>query len=310
LHELKNLGARAGLSKFLAALGRSVPVRLVRLALQAFKTRWGRWRRRRAERARVHHFVGGRDVVWSMDATHLGRAAEAAVQCETIRDVGTTALVHVSLGAPASANEAIAALERARVERGGLPLVLASDNGLYASEAFECYLARSSVVHLRSLPRVPQHNPWAEHAHGELKGETGLGRNTQLEPLEAPRIEIDRHGAVRGQLCFGFSRSSCCRAVTKAVQRLNHGCARSTRNDRTAAQLDRILPRGDDLVRRESFHRAALENVALAVHDTTSRRARRAAQREAILCTMEDFGLLRRTRGRWPQPGAKAERDS
>ena len=56
-------------------------------------------------------------------------------------------------------------------------------------------LARERVVHLRSLPRTPQHNAWVERANGELKLETGLGKGTVLASSEAAGEALSAAGA-------------------------------------------------------------------------------------------------------------------
>jgi len=66
---------------------------------------------------------------------------------------------------------------------------------------------------------------------------------------------------------------------------------------RTAAELDKTLPRADDLVCRARFYAAACANIERAVLGAPNARARRLAERGAILDTMENFGLVRRTRG-------------
>jgi hypothetical protein len=60
-----------------------------------------------------------------------------------------------------------------------LPLVAGSDSGSEnCNQHVECYFRENQVVHLRNLPRVPQHNPWVEHTWGELRGETGIESDT------------------------------------------------------------------------------------------------------------------------------------
>jgi hypothetical protein len=94
-------------------------------------------------------------------------------------------------------------------ERGGLPLVLVTDNGpVYVCATVEDWLAEHGVTHLLSLPHTPRHNPWVERANGELKAETGLGRGVILNDdaevrarVEAARCRLD---AVRLRASLGF----------------------------------------------------------------------------------------------------------
>ncbi len=72
---------------------------------------------------------------------------------------------------------------------------------------------------------------------------------------------------------------------------------------------DAVLPRGDHWVCRESFHRTVCRNVELAELGAKDKRARRRARRNAILCTLEEHGLVRRTRGGrpWSQPRSESQ---
>ena len=72
---------------------------------------------------------------------------------------------------------------------------------------------------------------------------------------------------------------------------------------------DAVLPRGDHWVCRESFHRTVCRNVELAELGAKDKRARRRARRNAILCTLEKHGLVRRTRGGrpWSQPRSESQ---
>jgi hypothetical protein len=83
---------------------------------------------------------------------------------------------------------------------------------------------------------------------------------------------------------------------------------RPSRGGLTSAQLDRIRPRAQDLVHRARFYETACAAIEAALHGIEDARARRRAEREAILCTLEQFGLVTRTRGRGPATCSKAER--
>ena len=83
---------------------------------------------------------------------------------------------------------------------------------------------------------------------------------------------------------------------------------RPSRGGFTAAQLDSSLPRAEDLVDRDRFYEAACTAIDSAVLGIDNPRARRRAEREAIWCTLEQLGLVTRTRGRRPATCSKAER--
>jgi hypothetical protein len=75
----------------------------------------------------------------------------------------------------------------------------------------------------------------------------------------------------------------------------------------TDGALDTALPRAQDLVDRDTFWEAACHNIERVVQDASSALARRLAERIATLETMEQFGLIRRTRGGVPRLAIKCE---
>ena len=258
------------------ALEGTVPMRLVRETLAELKRQHRRRKREIAERVRTTIHVHAKDALWAQDATHLGRDEQkVAVQAEVIREVASTRTIEIAVGPAATAVDVIAALERARVERGTLPLVWVTDNGSpYTSKLVACYLARHQVVHLRSLPHTPQHNAWAEHGMRELKEEA------ELEDLHDP--------------CELHAR------MLVARDRLDHHRLRRSRKWLTAVQADAGKVPAEALVARESFYKQARSAMREAVLNSCSLNEHRRATREAILQSMERFGLITRTRGGVP----------
>lgn len=254
-------------------------MRFLHEALRALKARARRRARERRERERVHVVVRARDALWSVDATHLARDARGgAMLGRVVRDVATTATPAIAVGPPARAEEIVVQLERASASRGGAPLVLASDNGPeYVGGALEQWCRAMKVVHLRNLPHTPQHNPWVEHANGELK-------------------------ELAAELVGPWSAR-----LRDAAHLLDHHRLRASRGYRTAAALDAISPRGDHLVDRDAFYEAACSAVSRALEGLESSRVRRRAEREAIFATMQCFGLITRTRGGVPIPAREPE---
>src|SRR5262245_875925 len=172
-------------------LGRAVPVRLVQRFACELDRRHARRVQKRLERERVSATVLMRDVVWCLDATFLGRANGKSMWGEVVKDVATSGFLAVSVGPAATAKDVIALLERLRKERGGLPLVLVTDNGpAYRSRELAVYLHAMGVVHLFNLPRTPQHNACAERGMREIKETTPLGAGRELEPLKSERAEV------------------------------------------------------------------------------------------------------------------------
>lgn len=234
------------------------------------------------EAKREHLEVLGRDTMWSLDGSHLGRVetGEACVG-EHTRDRASLGSVRLSAGPPATSAEVLAGLRQGARERGGFPLVLQVDNGSnYLAEDLRRALDDERVVLLISRVHTPTDNPAIEHAHAEVKAESGLGKG----------VALTGH-AEAGQ-----------RAAT-ACRRLDATRPRASRGWYTADELDRMLPRGDACVDRDEFYaraRAAMQAAVLGLDDPA---AARKAERDAVIQTLCEHGLARRHVGRRPRVG-------
>lgn len=138
------------------------------------------------------------------------------------------------------------------------------------------YLVKRRIVHLRSAPRVPQHNGWAERGVREAK---------------------ETVGSAAGVVC---AREALQTRVDAAIARLNEERQRGSRGWRTSAAITASELPAEAVVDRESFYAAVCAAAEEAVRDLKNGRARRMAERSAILQTMERFGLIRLTRGGTP----------
>jgi transposase-like protein len=274
--ELEQQGSSAGEAPVHHALGGRVPLRLVREVLRELKReRRGRHARHRAEHRRSIH-VEARDVLWSLDGTYLGHDPEGlAVMAEVLREVGSTRTIEIAVGPPATGADVVVLLERARRMRGALPLALATDNGsAYCSQVVARYLAESQVVHLKSLPRTPQHNAWSEHGMRELKEEADFERTVPSLVARTARL-----------------------ALLEARDRLDEHRPRRSRGWRTAVEHDAALVPAGLLVDRLGFYAAVCCAIQEAVLHSRSRREHRRATREAVLLCMQRFELITMTRG-------------
>jgi len=282
--ELRRQGYATGAVTIWEALCRGVPLRLVRWATKRLKQRKERRRRCMRERVRQSVHVQKRDVLWSLDGTHLGRAAHAPVEGQVAKDVGTLCTVGLSVGPPARGQDLVRLLKQTKVRRGTLPLVLSSDNGsANTSHVVARFLEAEKIVHLKSVPHTPQHNAWAERGIGELKQDSGLGKGVQT------------------------SASSAAARLEASQRRLDHERLRRSRGFRTAVQCDRDMPSWYGGVSRARFYKAARRAIKAAVIGEQSSRAQRMQEREAIFATMEYFGLITRTRGGEPLRAKKHE---
>ncbi len=288
--ELARQGHTSGWRPILAAIlraraGRPGPERtsvmLVQQETGSLKAGARSRKRRAIEEARQGHEVLARDAVWSEDGTHLGRLAGGQEsQGEVITDRATTATVSIRVGPPPSGIEIVAGLEQAKRERGGLPLVRQSDNGpAEVCDAVIVYAEKEQMILLRSRVHTPTDNPVAENRNGELKRESGLGKGVRLD-----------------------SHADAAARIEAARRRLNEERLRGSRGWKTAAELDREMPRADTLVKRQEFYeecRAAMREAVLGLTDPDEARA---AEQVAVWRTLERHGLSRPTAGRARMP--------
>jgi transposase InsO family protein len=288
----------------LRARGHVICAAVVRELLAELKRRraLAQARKRAAERMHVH--VEARDAVWSGDGTQLGRDASGAkIVAQGLKDVATTHSLALSIGGPPCGKDTLAQLEAAEQERGTLPHVIVYDNGPeYRNRLVMGWLAERKVTVLWNLPHTPEHNAWAESSNGELK--TELRARGELPERGADPSQGPGSLAEAG---VPSTRAHFERCVPRALAVLN-ARTRPSRGGLTAAQLDKILPRAEDRVQRARFYETACAAIEAAVQGIDDARARRRAEREAILCTLEQFGLVTRTRGRRPATCSKAER--
>lgn len=270
--ELRRQG-QPGWRPVLEALRGQVPTRLVQELVRELKARRRKRERNRARRLRKTSTILVANAVWAQDGTHLGRAESRPIEAQVIRDRASRKTIAWSAGPPASHREVIALMELSKRDRG-LPLVWMTDNGSnYTEQNVAAYLRANQVVHLRSLPRTPQHNAGVEIAMREHKGMSGLGRGTNHKSVEsviAPWL--------------------------RSTRVLNQNRLRARLGFKTADQIDDRTDVHYNESIRARFYKSCCESIQAARLSTDSDRARRSAEREAILVTMEKFGLMKRQR--------------
>jgi transposase InsO family protein len=206
-----------------------------------------------------------------------------AVDVATMLKLGLK-VVHAPRG-----QDVVALLETIRALRGEYPLVVATDGGSEnVNHEVAPFLERNKIIHLRNLPRTPQHNPWIERSNREVKAEAAL-EMAELDPA-LPLMERFTIGAGR------------------AVARLNVERPRQSREWKTAAQLDNALPRAYHVVARDVFYAVASAAMRAARASPGSARQQRLAERWALFRVMEGFGLVKLFRGGVPITAVKAER--
>jgi len=258
----------------LAKVRTDVSIRLVQESVSELKKRHEQKRRKRFAANRESVAVLSPNVIWTQDATHVGRLNRKAVQAEVVKDRATLGYTGLAVGPTASGSDILWILEVAKQEKG-LPLVWATDNGsAYRDARVESFLKREKVVHLLSRPHLPQDNAAAEKGIQELKTEAGLGKGVKLT---------------------SFEEAACKLAVSREI--LDGGRARASKHYQTADELRQSLPSWDLKVQRGVFYEQACKSMEKAVKGGGTAREIRQAERQAVYETLEKFQLVKRTRG-------------
>jgi hypothetical protein len=146
------------------------------------------------------------------------------------------------------------------------------------------------VIALFNVPHTPQHNPFVERAFGDLKCASRLdelvarGADSSQALVCVPDAGVSNTcELLRERLC----------ATRDALDRTPRLALRT----RTPAEVDGSAERAEDRACRARFYADARAALARVAAQPLKPRARRRAEREAILCTLETHGLVRRTRG-------------
>lgn len=215
--------------------------------------------RARIAKSRVTTDVLAREAIWTIDGTHLQRRNGKAIEAQVIKDRGSLAYRGLRIGKTAKSGDIINTLRRQQ----DLPLVLASDNGAaYCSKETRAWLEENKVVHLKSLPRTPQHNGAAEIGIQEAKR---LARSPAM--------------------------------LKKAVCTLNNHRNRGSKAYKTSAVLDAELPVAYHKVERAVFYEKCAQRLSEVRKEPRTWRELRMREREVIYATLEEYGLIRRTGG-------------
>jgi len=274
--QLDRQGPDTGEEPVWRGAGGVIPRSRVRRVLRENKAARRRRRRVHRKESRVSVTVNARDVIWALDATHLGRRPGGdAVLGEVVREVASTRTLGVTAGPAATGREVVHLLEGVRRERGGAPLVLLTDNGgPYKSKAVKDWCKAHGVLHLKALPHTPQHNGQIENGMHGLKLGAALGKGVLVLDIADARARLQ-----------------------ESARRINEHRVRRTRGWRTAVEADRALPHWSELTTRQRFLEEAACATELLLLNSTGARAERRAAREAILGTLQRLNLITRTRG-------------
>lgn len=170
-----------------AALNGKVTVRLVQKFVAEYKL--DQKKKRNPKRMEV----AGKNVIWSMDGAIT--KDESKVENQVIKDRGTKCWVGFKSNPDASkAADVIEAIDES-IRLNGYPLVLATDNGAaYTNKVVRRHLRKLKIIHMKSLPRTPQHNGAVEVGIRELR-EIMMSKDINLkDAMEVANARLRKYG--------------------------------------------------------------------------------------------------------------------
>lgn len=254
-------------------LKEKVPRRLVNEYVKLFKAKHLKRKTDAIKENRISIEVLKKDVIWSQDGTHIGRMNGKAIEAQVIKDRGSLKTIGVLVGQTATENEIITQLSELKKVRQ-LPLVWMTDNGAaYVGEELKTFLKQEQVIHLRSAPRVPQHNAAAEKNMCELKRASLLGKGVVLESVNE-----------------GFER------LAKAAELINYNRPRSSKGYKTSSELEIELNPCHDKIDRNSFYMSCVKELK-TIDECNEKRCAVMRKREAVFKRLSELNMLKINRG-------------
>lgn len=280
--ELKRQG-NPGSPAIYCVLKGKVQRRLVNEYVSKLKARQRKKRLEFLKQRRTSIEVLRKDVIWSQDGTHIGRIEGKAVEAQVIKDRGSLSTIGIQVGLTTNEKDVLGQLKLMKVNRS-LPLVWMTDNGsAYIGGDLKEFLRDEQVVHLKSAPRVPQHNAAAERNMCELKKASLLGKKVVLDCITN-----------------GFER------LTKAAEAINTNRPRMTKKYKTAKELDVELGSFHDKIDRETFYKRCMKELK-AVDASYDKRPAVMKKREAVFGLLDELELIIINRGVGENVWKKAE---
>jgi transposase InsO family protein len=230
-------------------------IREVIAALKLKKRKRFERRKQQSRESIVVHDVG---TMTAMDAAALKKGEDFIVY----RDRKSLSVKTTECHGHQNSDDTIGVLTSLKDE-GCLPLVLCTDNGSpFVSEKVETYLRGNKVVHLKSLPHVPQHNGSAESAVKDVK-------------------LLTKDGIPRELACVI----------------LNEKRRRMKLNYKTSNQVEQENLKLVTIEERALFFEATSMAIKTAVLGIECAHEKRKAERKAIFDTLESFSLITINRG-------------
>ncbi len=271
--EMKRQGY-PGSSAVAIELKGKVQLRLIRKYVSAINERR---RLRRLEQIKLNQVrieVKAVNVIWTQDGTHLGRKNRKAIESQVIKDRGSKKIIAALTGSTAKGSEVVQTLDLLKEQRG-LPLVWMTDNGAaYCNKEVREYVEREKIIHVRSLPRTPQHNGAAEVMMREVKNDCMLGKKTVLV------CEKEAHAR-----------------LVDSIVKINKNRRRMSLSFKSSDEIDEEMSMNNKKIDRALFYEEYCNGLESVVN-VRSAREKRMKEREMVMCLLEKHEMiLRKTSG-------------
>ena len=261
-----------GSSAVAIALKGKVQLRLIRKYVSAINARRKLRKLEHIKLNQVRVEVKAANVIWTQDGTHLGRKNRKAIETQIIKDRGSKKILCAFTGEPATGSEVVKGLELLKQQRG-LPLVWMTDNGAaYCNKAVKEFVEREKIVHVRSLPRTPQHNGAAEVMMREIKNDCMLGKKTVLLSQESAHAHL-----------------------VESIIKINKHRRRMSMSFKSSDEMDEEMLMNAKKIDRETFYNEYRTQLSLDlnVHNAREKRMR---EREIVMCLLEKHEMILRKR--------------
>ncbi|MEA9358656.1 transposase family protein [Bacteriovorax sp. PP10] len=269
--ELKRQGY-PGSSAIAIELKGKVQLRLIRKYVTEIKERR---RFRKLEEIKLNQVrveVQSVNVIWTQDGTHIGRKNKKAVESQIIKDRGSKKIIGAVTGSAANGSEVVEILDMLK-QRRGLPLVWMTDNGAaYCNKEVREYVEREKIVHVRSLPRIPQQNGAAEVMMREIKTDCMLGKKTVLV------CEKDAHAR-----------------LVNSILKINKNRKRMSLSFKSSDEIDEEMNVSGKKIDRALFYNEYKDELKKIVN-VESVREKRMKEREIVMCLLEKHEMIKRKR--------------
>lgn len=249
-----------------------VQLRLIRKYVSTIKERR---RLRKLEEIRLNQVrveVQSVNVIWTQDGTHLGRKNRKAIESQIIKDRGSKKIIGAVTGLTATGSQVVQTLERLKEQRG-LPLVWMTDNGAaYCNKEVKDFVEREKIIHVRSMPRTPQHNGAAEVMMREIKTDCMLGKKTVLD------CEIKAH-----------------ERLVNSILKINTNRKRSTLSFKSSSEIDDEMSVNGKKIDRTLFYDEYKDDLKKLVN-IKNVREKKMQERELVMCLLEKHEMIIRKR--------------